>query len=62
VHVAIIAESHEAVDVFYNEGLKAGFMDNGATGYREVYHPSYYAAFLIDNDGNNIEAVCRKES
>jgi catechol 2,3-dioxygenase-like lactoylglutathione lyase family enzyme len=59
-HVALRAESREAVDRFYAEGLKAGAKDNGRPGLRTDYSPKYYAAFLIDADGNNIEAVCMK--
>ncbi len=57
VHVALLAPSKEAVDAFYKEGILAGFADNGAPGIRAHYAPNYYAAFLLDADGNNIEAV-----
>ncbi|MCV0440780.1 MAG: VOC family protein [Hydrogenophaga sp.] len=57
-HVAFCAANHEAVDAFYKAGLKAGAKDNGGPGPRPDYSPSYYAAFLIDPDGNNVEAVC----
>ncbi len=57
VHVAFLAPSKDAVDAFYKEGIEAGFTDNGAPGIREHYSPNYYAAFLLDADGNNIEAV-----
>ena len=43
---------------FHAEGLKAGGRDNGGAGPRADYSPTYYAAFLIDPDGNNVEAVC----
>ena len=56
-HVAIEAESHEAVDAFYTAAIAAGGEDNGAPGIRENYHPTYYAAFVHDPDGNNVEAV-----
>ena len=56
-HVAIEAESHEAVDAFYAAAIAAGGEDNGAPGIRENYHPTYYAAFVHDPDGNNVEAV-----
>lgn len=59
-HVALRAESREAVERFYAEGLKAGARDNGRPGVRTDYAPNYYAAFLLDADGNNIEAVCMK--
>ena len=56
-HVAFAAESKDAVHQFYLEGVKAGGKDNGAPGYRTQYHLGYYAAFVHDLDGNNIEAV-----
>jgi len=46
------------VDRFHAEALAAGGTDNGPPGIREDYHPTYYAAFVLDPDGNNIEAVC----
>jgi hypothetical protein len=45
------------VEAFYQAGLASGGEDNGAPGERAHYHPGYYAAFLLDPDGNNIEAV-----
>jgi len=57
-HVAFRATSRAAVDAFHAAGLKAGGRDNGAPGLRADYSPTYYAAFLIDPDGNNVEAVC----
>ena len=57
-HVAFRAPSREAVQRFHAEGLAAGGRDNGGPGLRADYSPSYYAAFLIDPDGNNVEAVC----
>lgn len=59
-HVAFRAKNRAAVDSFHAEGLKAGGRDNGAPGLRADYSPTYYAAFLIDPDGNNVEAVCLK--
>ncbi|MGH6937469.1 VOC family protein [Hypericibacter sp.] len=59
-HVALSAADHAAVDRFYKEGMKAGGRDNGKPGPRPDYSPTYYAAFMIDPDGNNIEAVCLK--
>lgn len=56
-HVAFKAKNRAAVDRFHAEGLKAGGRDNGAPGVRADYGPAYYAAFLIDPDGNNVEAV-----
>jgi catechol 2,3-dioxygenase-like lactoylglutathione lyase family enzyme len=58
VHVAFAASSHEAVDAFYRAGLAAGGKDNGPPGLRPHYHANYYGAFVLDPDGNNIEAVC----
>jgi catechol 2,3-dioxygenase-like lactoylglutathione lyase family enzyme len=55
-HLAFQAQDQEMVKAFYRAGLEAGGKDNGAPGERP-YHPGYYAAFLIDPDGNNIEAV-----
>ena len=60
VHVAFNASSRSAVDAFHRAGLAAGGRDNGAPGLRRDYGASYYAAFLLDPDGNNIEAVCLK--
>jgi catechol 2,3-dioxygenase-like lactoylglutathione lyase family enzyme len=57
VHVAFTAPSRAAVDGFHREGLKAGGRDNGRPGIRADYSPTYYAAFLLDPDGNNVEAV-----
>jgi catechol 2,3-dioxygenase-like lactoylglutathione lyase family enzyme len=56
-HVAFAADSRTAVDAFYAAGLAAGGRDNGGPGPRPHYHPGYYGAFLLDPDGNNIEAV-----
>jgi len=60
VHVAFRAEDHASVDRFHKDGLKAGGRDNGKPGLRKDYSPTYYAAFLIDPDGNNVEAVCTR--
>jgi len=57
-HFAFTAESRAAVDEFYRAALAAGGRDNGAPGIREHYHPTYYGAFVLDPDGNNVEAVC----
>jgi catechol 2,3-dioxygenase-like lactoylglutathione lyase family enzyme len=59
-HVAFRAGDRAAVDRFHAAGLEAGGRDNGAPGVRADYSPKYYAAFLIDPDGNNVEAVCLK--
>jgi catechol 2,3-dioxygenase-like lactoylglutathione lyase family enzyme len=55
-HLAFQARDRAAVEAFHEAGLRAGGQDNGAPGERP-YHPGYYAAFLLDPDGNNIEAV-----
>ena len=57
-HVAFQADSRKAVDAFHAAGLAHGGRDNGAPGLRLDYAPNYYGAFLIDPDGNNVEAVC----
>jgi catechol 2,3-dioxygenase-like lactoylglutathione lyase family enzyme len=57
-HVAFTAEDRATVDRFHEAALAAGGRDNGAPGVREIYHPHYYGAFVLDPDGNNIEAVC----
>jgi len=58
-HVAFAAPDRETVDAFHAAALAAGGTDNGAPGPRPIYHSSYYAAFVVDPDGNNIEAVCQ---
>ncbi len=59
-HTAFVAKSPAEVDAFHRAGLLAGGRDNGAPGFREGQStPTYYAAFLLDPDGNNIEAVYR---
>jgi catechol 2,3-dioxygenase-like lactoylglutathione lyase family enzyme len=64
VHIGFVAESREQVDAFHKAGVDAGYRDNGAPGVREHYSSAeagrYYAAFLLDPDGNNIEAVRRE--
>jgi catechol 2,3-dioxygenase-like lactoylglutathione lyase family enzyme len=57
VHLAFQARDRDAVDRFYAAAMAAGGRDNGTPGLRR-YHQQYYAAFVIDPDGNNIEAVC----
>jgi len=59
-HVAFRAETRDQVDAFYEAALAAGGRDNGAPGLRPNYGPNYYAAFILDPDGLNIEAVCHK--
>ncbi|MEO5626019.1 MAG: VOC family protein [Dokdonella sp.] len=56
-HVAFRAADRAAVDAFHRNGIQTGGRDNGHSGLREGYSPTYYAAFLIDPDGNNVEAV-----
>jgi predicted lactoylglutathione lyase len=56
IHVALRAPSKEAVHQFHSAALKAGAKDNGPPGFRREYGDDYYAAFLLDFDGNNIEA------
>lgn len=58
MHIAFSAENRKQVDAFYEVAILAGASDNGKPGIREVYHPNYYSAFVIDLDGHNIEAVC----
>lgn len=60
-HLAFQAKDRAAVERFHETGLAAGGADNGAPGERP-YHPGYYAAFLLDPDGNNIEAVFHGEA
>jgi catechol 2,3-dioxygenase-like lactoylglutathione lyase family enzyme len=57
-HVAFGVRSTEEVDAFHAAALAAGGTDNGAPGPRPIYHPGYYGAFVLDPDGNNVEAVC----
>ena len=58
VHLAFTAKDRPAVDAFHRAALAAGGTDNGGPGIRAHYHPNYYAAFILDPDGHNIEAVC----
>ena len=58
MHIAFRADTRAQVDTFYAAALAAGGRDNGAPGMREIYHPHYYGAFVLDPDGHNIEAVC----
>jgi catechol 2,3-dioxygenase-like lactoylglutathione lyase family enzyme len=61
-HIAFQAKDRAMVDAFHAAGLEAGGVDNGKPGERPRYHPGYYAAFLLDPDGNNIEAVHHGEA
>lgn len=60
LHLAFVAENRGQVDAFHRAALAAGGKDNGAPGLRPRYHAHYYAAFVIDPDGHNIELVCHK--
>lgn len=57
-HVALAAPSRALVDAFYKAAIEAGAQDNGKPGLRPHYNENYYAAFVLDPDGHNIEAVC----
>jgi|SRR5262245_4404858 len=59
-HVALSAPNRAAVDAFYEAAMGAGGKDNGAPGLRPHYHETYYAAYVLDADGNNIEAVTHR--
>ena len=59
-HVAITSSDRATVQAFHAAGLTAGGRDNGPPGLRPHYHPDYYGAFVLDPDGNNIEAVCHR--
>ena len=61
-HLAFQAKDRATVDAFYEAALAHGGTSNGAPGVRSNYHPGYYAAFLLDPDGNNIEAVYHGEA
>ena len=58
LHVAIVAKDRAAVDGFHRAALAEGARDNGPPGLRPHYHADYYAAFVLDPDGHNVEAVC----
>jgi catechol 2,3-dioxygenase-like lactoylglutathione lyase family enzyme len=59
IHVAFLAKSRADVDRFHDAAIAAGGRDNGKPGVRDHYSPNYYGAFVLDPDGNNVEAVCR---
>jgi catechol 2,3-dioxygenase-like lactoylglutathione lyase family enzyme len=61
VHIAFLAADRAAVDAFHRAALAAGGRDNGPPGLRPQYEANYYAAFVLDPDGHNIEAVCHGE-
>jgi catechol 2,3-dioxygenase-like lactoylglutathione lyase family enzyme len=58
IHIAFLAHDTGTVDAFHASALEAGGRDNGAPGRRPRYHDRYYAAYVLDPDGNNVEAVC----
>ncbi len=58
IHLAFRLSSRKQVDAFHSAALSLGARDNGAPGLRSHYHESYYAAFILDPDGHNLEAVC----
>lgn len=60
IHIAFAADDRAAVDAFHAAAMAHGGRDNGAPGIRPHYHPNYYAAFVLDPDGINVEAVCHK--
>ncbi|BDG02110.1 VOC family protein [Anaeromyxobacter oryzae] len=60
MHFAFVARNRAAVDAFHRAALAAGGKDNGAPGLRPQYHPTYYGAFVLDDDGHNVEAVCHR--
>lgn len=60
IHIAFRVPTRADVDHFYQAAIAAGGTDNGAPGLRPHYHPNYYGAFVLDPDGNNIEAVCHE--
>ncbi len=62
LHIAFVAEQRAQVDAFYHAALAAGGKDNGPPGIRPHYNATYYAAFVIDPDGHNIEAVCHAKT
>ena len=62
LHIALSAQSHQDVDAFHVAAMEAGGTDNGAPGLRPHYHANYYAAFVLDPDGHNIEVVCHSST
>ena len=60
LHLAFRAENRHQVEAFYRAAMEAGGKDNGAPGLLPNYHPTYYAAFVFDPDGHNIEVVCHE--
>lgn len=61
LHIAFVAEKRQQVDAFHKAAIDAGGRDNGPPGLRLQYSGQYYAAFVLDPDGHNIEVVCHKD-
>ena len=61
-HVAFVATTRALVDAFHREAIAAGGTDNGAPGIRSHYHANYYAAYVLDPDGVNVEVVCQRDN
>ncbi len=59
-HLAFRAQSRQLVEEFYSQAINSGGVDHGKPGLRPEYHEHYYGAFVLDPDGNNVEAVCHK--
>ena len=62
MHFSFLADNRQQVEAFYKAALAAGGENNGAPGIRQIYHPYYYGAFVIDLNGHNIEAVCHQSA
>ena len=60
LHIAFVSADRPTVDAFHRAALAAGARNNGAPGLRPQYHANYYGAFVLDPDGNNVEAVCHR--
>lgn len=60
VHVAFASDDRASIDAFHKAAISAGARCNGPPGPRPEYHPAYYGAFVLDPDGNNVEAVCHR--
>lgn len=62
LHIAFSTHKRSIVDLFWKQALLAGGKDNGAPGIRSHYHSHYYAAYVFDPDGNNLEVICQQET
>ena len=60
LHIAFFAPTHQLVDAFWQAGVDAGYRSDGEPGPRSQYTPAYYGGFLLDPDGNSVEAVCHE--